>query len=85
MLLGIGSSKEHGCLHISAFFNLHSAHFVLESAESKMDNLPNMKIKAEIAKLNAESKKLYTETLWYPIVLATGFVASIITLTKLFL
>ncbi len=50
-----------------------------------MDNLPNMKIKAEIAKLNAESKKLYTETLWYPLVIATGFIAAIITLTKLFL
>jgi hypothetical protein len=50
-----------------------------------MDNLSNMKIKAEIAKLNAEAKKLYTETLWYPLVIATGFVAAIITLTKLFL
>ena len=50
-----------------------------------MDNLSNMKIKAEIAKLNAEAKKLYTETLGYPMVIATGFVAAIITLTKLFL
>jgi hypothetical protein len=32
VLLGIGSSKELECLHISASFNLYSAHFVLESA-----------------------------------------------------
>jgi hypothetical protein len=33
VLLGIGSSKELECLHISASFNLYSAHFVLESAK----------------------------------------------------
>ena len=44
-----------------------------------------MKIRTEIRKLNAETKKLYTETHWYPLMIATGLVIAIMELAKLIL
>lgn len=43
------------------------------------------KLNAEIAKLRRESDKLLMETRWYPMVVSTALVGTIITLTKLFL
>jgi len=43
------------------------------------------KIKAEIAKLMAETDKLYAETRWYPLVLAAALFAAVATVIKLFL
>lgn len=35
--------------------------------------------------INAEARKLNRETFWYPLLLATGLVGAIVTLTKVFL
>lgn len=47
--------------------------------------LEDAKMRAEIRKLRLEGDKLMTETRWYPLVVATALVASVIALTKLFL
>lgn len=43
------------------------------------------KINAEIQKIRRESDKLLVETRWYPMVVSSALIATIITLTKLFL
>ena len=40
---------------------------------------------ARIGKLMAETAKINAEARWYPLVIAGGLVAGVITLTKLFL
>lgn len=42
-----------------------------------MNHLENMKLRAEIKKLSAEADKLYMETRWYPIVLASALIAAV--------
>lgn len=39
---------------------------------------------AETQKINAETRKLYKETVFYPFVVAIGLVGAIATLVKLF-
>ncbi|WP_312210653.1 hypothetical protein [Pseudescherichia sp.] len=41
------------------------------------------KIHAEIAKLIAETSKLNRESAWYPIVVATGLIGAVATMTAL--
>lgn len=48
------------------------------------NTLQDDKIRAEIAKLMAETAKLNKETFWHPIMIAAGFIAAIATLVKLF-
>lgn len=43
------------------------------------------KLRAEVRKINAECNKLMVETRWYPLLVASGLVAAVITITKLFL
>lgn len=43
------------------------------------------KIHAEIAKLMAETAKINRETMWYPIVVATGLVGAVATITTVLL
>ncbi|MCL1960538.1 MAG: hypothetical protein FWG56_01885 [Desulfovibrionaceae bacterium] len=51
-----------------------------------MDNiLEHSKIEAEIAKLMAETAKINKEATWYPIVVASGLIAAVVAITKLFL
>lgn len=52
---------------------------------STLEQVQKMKLHAEIKKLGAESDKLMMETRWYPIVVATGLVAALVALTKVFL
>lgn len=49
-------------------------------------NISNLNVKydAEIAKLNAETAKIHKETIWYPLLIATGLVGAIAALVKLF-
>ncbi len=54
-------------------------------ANGPMEDLQVRKLTAEIRKINRESDKLMMETRSYPLVVATAFVAGIVTLTKLFL
>lgn len=44
-------------------------------------SLADDKMRAEIAKLIAETRKISAETFWYPILIATGLVAAIGTAT----
>ncbi|EKC2495572.1 hypothetical protein VQZ12_004535 [Salmonella enterica] len=43
------------------------------------------KIHAEIAKLMAETAKINRETMWYPIIVATGLVGTVATITTVLL
>lgn len=43
------------------------------------------KIHAEIAKLMAETAKINRETMWYPIVVATGLIGAVATITTMLL
>ncbi|EDQ5930010.1 hypothetical protein HP593_003482 [Salmonella enterica] len=43
------------------------------------------KIHAEIAKLMAETTKINRETMWYPIVVATGLIGAVATITTVLL
>ncbi|EDQ0311451.1 hypothetical protein LGI69_002115 [Salmonella enterica] len=43
------------------------------------------KIHAEIAKLMAETAKINRETMWYPIVVATGLIGAVATITTVLL
>lgn len=43
------------------------------------------KIHAEIAKLMAETSKINKEAMWYPIVIASGLVGAVATITTLIL
>lgn len=43
------------------------------------------KIRAEIQKIQRESDKLMMETRWYPFVVASAMIGTVIALTKLFL
>ena len=43
------------------------------------------KINAEIAKLIAETSKLNRESAWYPIVVATGLIGAVATITTVLL
>lgn len=57
-----------------------------EIRELKIKNKQsNTKFDVEIAKMIEDTKKTTQERWWYPLVISTGFVVGIITLTKLFL
>lgn len=43
------------------------------------------KINAEIAKLIAETSKINRESMWYPIVVASGLIGAVATVTTLLL
>ncbi|EJX5937184.1 hypothetical protein OEC89_002783 [Salmonella enterica] len=43
------------------------------------------KIHAEIAKLMAETATINRETMWYPIVVATGLIGAVATITTMLL
>ncbi len=41
------------------------------------------KLEAEIAKLMAETAKLNKETFWYPVVVASGIIATVAAIVKI--
>ena len=43
------------------------------------------KVNAEIAKLIAETSKLNRESAWYPIVVASGLIGAVVTITTILL
>jgi hypothetical protein len=49
-----------------------------------MKRLENLKLRAEIRKLAAESNHLMATTRWYPLVVAAGLFGAIATLVKFF-
>ncbi|WP_189389252.1 hypothetical protein [Buttiauxella sp. B2] len=51
--------------------------------ESEMNTAELAKIHAEIAKLMAETSKINRETMWYPVVVATGIIGAVATITTL--
>jgi len=53
--------------------------------DDQMTNAQLANMQAEIDKLMAETAKINAEARWYPMVIAGGAIAGIITLTKLFL
>jgi hypothetical protein len=53
--------------------------------DETMQNLTINKLRAEIRKLKAETDKLMAETRWYPLVVSTALIASVVAVTKLFL
>jgi len=57
----------------------------MQAAELERIHAEIGKLIAESTKINAEARKLNRETFWYPLLLATGLVGAIVTLTKLFL
>ncbi len=54
-------------------------------AETAKISAETSKINEELAKTRAETAKINKETVWYPLLIATGFVGAIIALTKIFL
>ncbi|WP_459614341.1 hypothetical protein [Bordetella sp. 2513F-2] len=58
---------------------------VMEAAQLEKTHAEIAKLMAETSKINAEARKLTRETVWYPLLIATGLVGSIVALTKLFL
>jgi len=57
----------------------------MHAAEMDKMHAEIAKLMAETGKINAEARKINRETLWYPLLIATGLVGSIVALTKLFL
>jgi len=56
-----------------------------ELMSAEMTQAELAKINAEIAKLIAETSKLNRESAWYPIVVATGLIGAVATVTTVFL
>ncbi|WP_157975329.1 hypothetical protein [Photorhabdus sp. CRCIA-P01] len=52
---------------------------------NKMTTAELEKIHAEIAKLIAETTKINRESMWYPIVVASGLIGAVATITTLLL
>lgn len=48
-------------------------------------NLADDKIRAEIAKMVAETSKINSENRWYPFVVGSGLTLAIVAIVKLFL
>ncbi|ASE01230.1 hypothetical protein EF68_002636 [Salmonella enterica subsp. enterica] len=57
----------------------------MTQAELAKSNAKIVKLNAKIAKLIAETSKLNRESAWYPIVVATGLVGAVATITTVLL
>jgi len=55
---------------------------MMESIESDQIRANIAKLEAETMKLNAEGAKLQKETRWFPVIWATAFVAAVLALSK---
>jgi hypothetical protein len=56
-----------------------------EGSDMDDDTLTNEKIRAEIAKLMAETSKINSENKWYPAIIASSATLAIVAIVKLFL